>query len=85
MESIFNAISPFLEQAGAWYKIKLKDGTLKSFQRKDWEELMEADSLFKERALEIMDTEVITKFNDRTGDAKFHYGNDEEESVINVE
>ena len=80
-ESIFEAVKPFLEQAGAWYKIKLKDGTLKSFQRKDWEGLMETDSLFKESALEIMDTEVITKFNDRTGDARFHYGNDEAESV----
>lgn len=78
-ESIFEAIKPFIKQAGAWYEMEI-DGQAKKFQQSSWEELMKEDA-FKKAVLHIMDTEVVVKFDTREGDAKHFYnieGSEEE-------
>jgi len=78
-ESIFEAIKPFIKQTGAWYEIEI-DGQSKKFQQSSWEDLMK-DETFKKGVLDIMDKEVVVKFDTREGDAKNFYnieGSEEE-------
>jgi recombination protein RecA len=79
-ESIFEAIKPFIKQTGAWYEMEV-DGQAKKFQQSSWEELMKEES-FKKAVLDIMDKEVVVKFDTREGDAK-HFYNIEGEEVVN--
>ena len=74
-ESWFEAIrnSSHLKQSGAWYTLVFADGKEKKFQAKQWPELVKTDATFRARAIELMDEEVIRKFNDREGDAKDFY------------
>jgi recombination protein RecA len=78
-ESWLDAIkgSTALKQAGAWYELCYDNGTCEKFQGSGWVEKLQNEK-FKTRVLEIMDEEIIRKFDDRTGDAKDFY--DEEES-----
>jgi len=76
-ESIFEAIKPFLKQTGAWYEIEF-DGQSKKFQQSSWEDLMKEDA-FKKGVLDIMDREVVVKFDTREGDAKNFYNIEGEE------
>ena len=80
-ESWLDAVkrSEHIKQSGAWYSLVFKDGTEKKFQAKKWLDALE-DEAFKERVLEIMDEEVILKFDKRVGDADSFYG-DNDESV----
>ena len=83
-ESVFEAISgsPGLQRSGAWYTLLDSDGNAmgNKFQAAKWKERMqEAD--FRKRVYEIMDEEVIMKFDKREGDASDFYKDlDEEES-----
>ena len=79
-ESWFEAIkgSKNIEQKGAWYSIVYKDGTTEKFQAAKWVEKMKNEK-FKSRVLQIMDEEVIMKFENRVGDASSFYDIDEEE------
>jgi recombination protein RecA len=77
-ESIFEAVKPFIKQTGAWYEIEL-DGKPKKFQQSHWEELMKDDN-FKNSVLQLMDNEVIVKFDKREGDSKNYYNIDGEEA-----
>jgi len=70
-ESIFEAVKPFIKQMGAWYEMDIA-GTPKKFQQSNWEEFMKEES-FKKAVLDIMDREVIVKFDTREGDAKNFY------------
>ena len=79
-ESIFEAIKPFIKQTGAWYEMEV-DGQAKKFQQSSWEELMKEEP-FKKAVLDIMDREVVVKFDTREGDAKNFY-NIEGEEVVN--
>jgi recombination protein RecA len=74
-ESWFDALktSPHLKQAGAWYTLVYADGKEKKFQAKQWVKLINDDPAFKARAIELMDEEVIRKFNDREGSAADFY------------
>ena len=78
-ESWFDAVksSDHLTSAGAWYTLKHKDGTEEKFQPSRWMEKME-NPKFKERILELMDEEVIQKFESREGDADSYYDQDEQ-------
>jgi len=76
-ESIFEAIKPFIKQTGAWYEIEI-DGQSKKFQQSSWEDLMKEDA-FKKGVLDIMDREVVVKFDTREGDAKNFYNIEGEE------
>tara|TARA_R110002110_G_scaffold83975_12_gene218056 strand:- start:2830 stop:3981 length:1152 start_codon:yes stop_codon:yes gene_type:complete len=64
--------SEHIEQKGAWYVLKYKDGTEQKFQSSKWLEFL-SDDKFKSRILEIMDEEVIQKFSSREGEAAAFY------------
>ena len=77
-ESWFAAIknSEHVSQAGAWYSLKMKDGSVKKFQASKWLDALENPE-FKERVIEIFDEEIIMKFASQEGDAKSFYEVDE--------
>ena len=83
-ESWFEAIksSQYLNNAGAWFSLVYEDGSEVKFQKASWLEKLE-DETFRARVLQIMDEEVILKFEERTGNADDFYKIEEEmESVI---
>ena len=59
-------------QAGAWYELVYKDGTTEKFQTAKWKEKLQNDK-FKQRVLQIMDEEIVMKFDNRLGNAKDFY------------
>jgi len=73
-ESLFNAIktSEHLTSAGAWYTLKMADGSAIKFQPSKWVEKME-DETFRGRVYDLMDEEVVQKFDKRIGNAKDFY------------
>ena len=73
-ESWLEAIkgSNSLKQSGAWYELCYDDGTCEKFQGATWMDKLQNEK-FKTRVLEIMDEEIIRKFDDRSGDAKDFY------------
>ena len=77
-ESWFEAIkgSKHLSNSGSWYSLAYDDGTVTKFQPSKWMTALEDDK-FKKRVLEIMDREVIQKFENREGEAKNFYNMDE--------
>ena len=79
-ESWFEAIksSKHLISSGAWYTLTHSDGTEEKFQPSKWPEKIKEEK-FKNRILEIMDEEVILKFDKREVDAEQFY--DSEEAV----
>jgi len=81
-ESWLDAIkgSKHLTSSGAWYSLTMKDGSVKKFQPSRWMTSME-DEDFKIRVLEIMDEEVVQKFDQRDGDADDFYGEVDENSL----
>ena len=79
-ESWFDAIksSDHLISTGAWYTLSYEDGTQEKFQPSRWKEKIQ-DEKFKKRILEIMDEEVILKFDKRIGNADDYYKEEGEE------
>tara|TARA_R100001082_G_scaffold105114_1_gene76986 strand:+ start:3225 stop:4343 length:1119 start_codon:yes stop_codon:yes gene_type:complete len=79
-ESWFDAIggSPRLKRSGAWYELLDKDDNTigAKFQASKWVERL-ADENFRSNVLEIMEEEVIMKFDNRTADASEVYGEQE--------
>ena len=67
-----------IKQAGAWYNLIYKDGTSEKFQASKWLEKMQNEK-FEQRVLELMDEEIILKFENKSGEAKNFYDVDEEE------
>ena len=78
-ESWLEAIkgSESLKQSGAWFELCYDDGTSEKFQTANWTEKLQ-DEKFRNRALEVMDEEIIRKFDDRTGNAADYYEKEEE-------
>jgi len=78
-ESWFDAIqiSENFKQSGAWFSIIHEDGTEEKFQRKKWLEKLQ-DERFRERVLQIIDQDVIMKFDNRTGNASDYYEKEDE-------
>ena len=78
-ESWFDAVksSDHLTSAGAWYTLQMPDGYVKKFQPSKWGELIETDPEFKEKVLQLMDEEVVRKFDERLGNAKDFYEENE--------
>lgn len=74
-ESWFDAIkgSDSLSSAGAWYTLKTEDGYEKKFQPSKWTDIISSDKEFKSRVIQIMDEEIVRKFDKRQGDAKNFY------------
>jgi hypothetical protein len=78
-ESWFDAIksSDHLTSAGAWYTLTMPDGYTKKFQPSKWSGLIRNDSEFREKILQLMDEEVVRKFDERLGNAKDFYEENE--------
>jgi|TARA_R110002020_G_scaffold37239_17_gene112568 recombination protein RecA len=78
-ESWFDAIkgSKHLTSAGAWYTLDMGDGDQKKFQPSRWPEMIMGDESFKNRVLDIMDEEVVLKFQRREGKASDFYDHEE--------
>ena len=77
-ESLFEAVkgSDNVDQAGAWFTMIFEDGSKEKFQASRWVEKMQDDK-FRQRVYQIMDEEVIMKFDARIGKAEEFYMEDE--------
>ena len=73
-ESWLEAIkgSKNIKQAGAWYSIVYKDGKEEKFQASKWREKI-SNEKFRNRVFEIMDEEVIMRFEKKEGNATDYY------------
>jgi len=73
-QSLFEAIkgSNYMSSAGAWYSLEMGDGKVIKFQPSKWDEKMQ-DPAFKQRVYDVMDEEVIQKFDKRLGNAEDFY------------
>jgi recombination protein RecA len=73
-ESWLDAIksSQHLSNSGAWFNLSYGDGTTDKFQSSGWKKKL-TETKFRQRVLEIMDEEVIMKFDERIGDASNFY------------
>jgi len=66
-----------MSSAGAWYSLEMGDGKVVKFQPSKWDEKMQ-DPIFKQRVYDVMDEEVIQKFDKRLGKAEEFYEQDDE-------
>lgn len=82
-ESWFDAIkgSEHLTSAGAWYTLSMTDGYSKKFQPSKWTEIIKSDEEFRNRIIQIMDEEIVQKFDKRQGDASAFYEEPEDLTV----
>ena len=78
-ESWFEAVkgSDSLKQSGAWYSLVYKNGKEEKFQAAKWLEKLK-DKKFKNRVLEIMDEDIIMRFEKKEGKAKDFYDIDQD-------
>ena len=78
-ESWFEAIkgSDRIKRAGAWYSLLYEDGTEEKFMGAHWVDKLQHEK-FRNRVLEIMDEEIIMKFDKRIGEAEDFYDVDKE-------
>ena len=82
-ESWFDAIkgSASLSSAGAWYTLKTADGYEKKFQPSKWCNIIKDDKEFRAKVIQIMDEEIIQKFDKREGSASAFYEEPEDLTV----
>ena len=59
-------------QSGAWYQLVYEDGATEKFQAAKWKEKLQNEK-FKARVLQIMDEEIVMKFDTRQGNAEDFY------------
>ena len=78
-ESWFEAVksSDHLTSAGAWYTLDYGDGTNEKFQPSKWMEKLKNEK-FRRRIEELMEEEVIRKFDTREGNPEDFYEPEEE-------
>ena len=78
-ESWFDAIkkSKHMKIAGSWYTLTMPNGYTKKFQPSRWNKLIEGDEEFKKNILDLIDIEVIQKFDKREEEANSFYENEE--------
>ena len=79
-ESWLEAIksSEHLTNAGAWFTLHYDDKTSEKFQAKNWPEKLE-DEKFYNRVVELMEQEIVLKFDKREGKAADFYDVDNTE------
>ena len=65
-------------QKGAWYELVYEDGTTEKFQAAKWLDKLKSDN-FKNRVTQLMDEEIIMRFEKKEGNAADFYGVDAEE------
>jgi hypothetical protein len=82
-ESWFDAVksSEYLTSAGAWYTLAMPDGYVKKFQPSKWTELITSDDEFRSNIIQLMDEEIVRKFDRREGEAKAFYADPEDLTV----
>ena len=73
-ESWFDAISPSdcISSSGAWFTLK-RGAYEKRFQKSKFAGMAREDPEFRKQVLEIIDEEVIMKFDKRLGEASQYY------------
>ena len=83
-ESLLTAIksSHKLKNSGAWFTL---DGYDKKFQGATFPKLMQSDEKFAKIVYDIMDEEVIRKFETKTGKSEDFYGDESDEVKSNAE
>ena len=74
-ESWLDAIksSEYLTSGGSWYTLTMPDGYTKKFQPSKWAETIKADEEFRTKIVQLMDEEVVQKFDKRVGKAEDFY------------
>jgi len=74
-ESWFDAVksSEYLKSAGSWYTLEMPDGYTKKFQPSKWAEVIKTDEEFRNKIVQLMDEEVVQKFDKRVGKAEDFY------------
>jgi recombination protein RecA len=74
-ESWFDAVksSEYMKSAGSWYTLEMPDGYTKKFQPSRWSEIIKADEEFRNKIVQLMDEEVVQKFDKRVGKAEDFY------------
>ena len=79
-ESWLEAIksSKYLHIGGAWYTLEYEDGSKEKFQKPSWVKKLQDDK-FRNRILQLMEQEVILKFEKKEVDAKEFYDIDGED------
>ena len=77
-ESWLEAIksSEHLQNSGAWFTLHYADKTTEKFQTKTWVEKLN-DEKFYNRVIELLEQEVVMKFDKRLGTAEEFYGEEE--------
>ena len=77
-ESLFEAVkgSDNIIQSGAWFTMVFEDGSTEKFQASKWADKMQNDA-FRNRVYQIIDEEVIMKFDTRQGKAEDFYDSEE--------
>jgi len=78
-ESWFDAVkgSDHMKSAGAWYTLTMPDGYEKKFQPSKWTQLVQTDEEFRSHVIQLMDQEVVQKFDKREGSADQFYSDPE--------
>jgi len=73
-ESWLEAIkgSDSLEQSGAWYNLVYENGTTEKFQAAKWKDKL-TNEKFRNRVLQIMDEDIIMRFDKKEGKAEEFY------------
>lgn len=64
--------SEHLTSGGAWYTLTYKDGSTEKFQSSNWMTKIKEEK-FRDRILELMDEEIILRFDSREGNASDYY------------
>jgi len=70
--------SEHLTNAGAWFTLHYNDNTTDKFQSKNWNEKLK-DKKFYNRVVELMEQEIVLKFDKREGKAADFYDVDNKE------
>ena len=73
-ESWFEAIksSEKLTNAGAWFSLHYEDGTIEKFQSRQWADKLN-EQKFYDRVMELLEEEVVMKFDKRIGNSSDFY------------
>ena len=78
-ESWLEAIksSEHIQNSGAWFSLGYEDGTVEKFQTKTWVSKLNEEKFYN-RVIELLEKEVVMKFDKRLGTADEFYGDKEE-------
>ena len=66
-----------MKVAGSWYTLEMPSGYTKKFQPSRWTKMIEEDDEFKKNIIELIEIEVVQKFDKREEEANSFYENEE--------